>query len=38
MLNDHLKLIIGSRIPLEEGYTLYGTLLPKLKVTKMDFY
>lgn len=33
-LDGHLTVFKGSRIPLEEGYTLYGTLLPKVKRTK----
>lgn len=37
-LDGHLTVVKGSRIPLEEGYTLYGTLLPKAKPTKRGPY
>lgn len=29
--------VTGSRIPVEEGYTLYGLLLPKPKPKKSTF-
>lgn len=37
-LDGHLTVVKGSRIPLEEGYTLYGTLLSKVKRTKRGSY
>lgn len=38
ILYGHLTVVKGSRIPLEEGYTLYGTLLPKAKRIKRSPY